>query len=96
VEGLFALKEADAMASIITENVRRKRAEILARDDTDPVLSFDYCAADYGVSRATFRRNILPDLPVVEITDRLRGVRRSDHEARKTRVTRTRRPGAGA
>ena len=78
------------MPSCTTEKIRAKRAAILARDDTDPVLSFAYCAADYGVSFATFKRSILPDLPVVEITDRRRGIRRSDHEARKTRRTRGR------
>jgi hypothetical protein len=76
------------MPSCTTEKVEVKRAEILARDDTDPVLSFAYCAADYGVSLATFKRSILPDLPVVEISDRRKGVRRSDHEARKARRTR--------
>jgi hypothetical protein len=78
------------MPSCTPEAIRAKRAAILARDDTDPVLSFAEVAADYGVSLATFKRSILPDLPVVEITDRRRGIRRSDHEARKARRTRGR------
>jgi hypothetical protein len=78
------------MPSYITEKILAKRAAILARDDTDPLLSFAECAADYGVSLATFKRSILPDLPVVQITDRRRGIRRSDHEARKARRTRER------
>jgi hypothetical protein len=78
------------MPSCTTEKIHARRAAILARDDTDPVLSFAECAADYGVSLATFKRSILPDLPVVEITDRRRGIRRSDHEARKARRTRER------
>jgi len=76
------------MPSCTTEKIQAKRAAILAREDTDPVLSYAECAADYGVSIATFKRSILPDLPVVEITDRRRGIRRSDHEARKARCTR--------
>jgi hypothetical protein len=47
------------MPSCTTEKIEAKRAEILARDDTDPVLSYAYCAADYGVSLATFKRSIL-------------------------------------
>ena len=78
------------MPSCTTEKIQARRAAILAREDTDPVLSFGECAADYGVSLATFKRAILPDLPVVDITDRRRGVRRSDHEARKARRTRQR------
>jgi hypothetical protein len=73
-----------------TEQVASTRAEILAREDTDPILTYVECAADYGVSLATFKRSILPDLPVVEITDRRRGIRRSDHEARKAQRTRVR------
>jgi hypothetical protein len=80
------------MPTQITEAVARERAEILARDDTDPILSFVYCAADLGISLATFKRSVLPDLAVVEITDRRRGIRRSDHEARK--ASRTRKPKA--
>ena len=78
------------MPSCTTEKIQARRAAILAREDTDPVLSFGECAADYGVSLATFKRAILPDLPVVDITDRRRGVRRSDHEARKARRKRQR------
>jgi hypothetical protein len=60
------------MPSGTTQKIQAKRAEVLARDDTDPVLSFADCAADYGVSLATFKRSILPDLPVVEIVRRQR------------------------
>ena len=73
-----------------TAKVMAERAEILARPDTDPLLSYDFCAADAGVSIATFKRNILPHLAVVEITARRRGVRRSTWEAHKT--SRTRKP----
>jgi hypothetical protein len=76
------------MPSCTSEAIRAKRAAILARDDTDPILSYAECAADYGVSIATFKRAILPHLPIVQITDRRRGIRRSDHEARKARCTR--------
>jgi hypothetical protein len=73
------------MPSIITERVARERAGVLARADADPLLSYAECAADLGVSLATFRRSVLPDLPVVEISARRRGIRRSALEARKTR-----------
>jgi hypothetical protein len=78
------------MASIITERVARERAEIMASGDADPVLSFAYCAADLGVSLSTYRRSVLPEVPVVEISAQRRGVRRSDHEACKARRTRRR------
>jgi len=73
------------MPSCTTKKIAAKRAAILGRIDNDPVLSFAECAADYGVSLATFKRSILPELPVVDISDRRKGVRRSDHEARKAR-----------
>jgi hypothetical protein len=68
-----------------TELVALERAKILARADADPLLSYAECAADLGISLSTFKRYVLPDLPVVEITARRRGIRRSAHEARKAR-----------
>jgi hypothetical protein len=77
-----------------TAQVRAQRDEILGRADTDPVLSYSFMAADADVSLATFKRSILPHLPVMEVTNHRRGVRRSDWEAYKTR--RTRAPRAAA
>jgi hypothetical protein len=73
-----------------TVKVRAERAAILARPDTDPLLSYRFMAADADVSIATFKRVILPHLEVVEITAHRRGVRRSTWEAFKT--SRTRKP----
>lgn len=73
------------MPSIITQNVARARTAVLARQDADPILSYFECAAELGISLATFRRSALPELPVVELSARRRGIRRSDLEARKAR-----------
>ena len=49
----------------------------------DPVLTFEYIKADLGISHATFHRGPRRQLPVVQISDRRLGVRRSDYEAWK-------------
>jgi predicted DNA-binding transcriptional regulator AlpA len=49
----------------------------------DPVLTFKYIKADLGISHATFHRGPRRQLPVVQISDRRLGVRRSDYEAWK-------------
>jgi hypothetical protein len=54
-----------------------------AADAPDPILSFEYIVEDLGISRATFHRVWRHMLPVVEISERRRGVRRSDYEAAK-------------
>ena len=51
----------------------------------DPVLTFEYIEADLGISHATFHRGPRRQLPVVQISDRRLGVRRSDYEAWKAR-----------
>jgi hypothetical protein len=61
---------------------RELRDSILAGSG-DPVLSFDYIKADLGISHATFHRGPRRQLPVVQISDRRLGVRRSDYEAWK-------------
>jgi hypothetical protein len=75
-----------------TEKVRALRAEILACPDADPILSYEFIAADADVSLATFKRSILPHLEIIEITDNRRGARRSSWEAFKT--ARVRKPKA--
>jgi hypothetical protein len=62
----------------VTAQIKAERADILRRTDTDPLLTFNFMAADAGVSLATFKRAILPHLPVVEVTEHRRGVHRSD------------------
>ena len=58
------------------------RDAILA-GSADPVLGFGYIKADLGISHATCQRGPRRQLPVVRISDRRLGVRRSDHEAWK-------------
>lgn len=72
----------------VTEQIRAERDEVLRRPDTDPLLAYNFMAADAGVSLATFKRAILPFLPVVEVTEHRRGVRRSAWERHKTSRTR--------
>jgi predicted DNA-binding transcriptional regulator AlpA len=57
--------------------------ETLLAGAADPVLSFEFIKADLGISRATFHRGPRRQLPVVRISDRRLGVRRSDYEAWK-------------
>ena len=75
-----------------TTQIKTERAEILSRADTDPVLNYNFMAADADVSLATFKRQILPHLPVVEITEHRRGVLRSAWQAFK--ASRIRKPRA--
>jgi hypothetical protein len=82
------------MANTITKQVRRLRAEVLERTDTDPILNFNFMAAEAGLSLASFKRDLLPHLPVVALTEHRRGVRRSDWLA--LLESRTREPGAPA
>jgi hypothetical protein len=58
------------------------------------VLSFNECAADLGIHVATFRRNILPVIEIVEISSRRRGVTRGTLDAYK--LSRTRPPSRAA
>lgn len=82
------------MANTITNQVRRLRAEVLERSDTDPILSFNFMAAEAGVSLASFKRDLLPYLPVVALREHRRGVRRSDWLT--LLESRTREPGTPA
>jgi len=77
-----------------TAQIKEARAEILSRADTDPILTYNQMAADAGVSIATFKRAILPYLPVIAVTEHRRGVRRSDWQAYLQ--SRTRKPRAAA
>jgi hypothetical protein len=78
----------------VTEQIRAERAAILARKDTDPILSYNFMAADADVSLATFKRSILPRLEaagaIVEITDNRRGALRSKWDEFKASCTRKR------
>lgn len=70
-----------------TENDRRLtsrelRDVELARSG-DPVLSFEFIKADLGIAHATFHRGPRRELPVVRLSARRLGVRRSDYEAWK-------------
>jgi hypothetical protein len=55
-----------------------------ARLPGDPALTFRECADDLGVDLATWRRRVLPEVDVIDISPRRRGVRRSVHERFKT------------
>jgi len=59
------------------------RVQLSKSIELDPVLDFQYIMEDLGVSKSTFFRSIRPTLPVVEISDRLRGVRQSDYSVWK-------------
>ena len=60
-----------------------KHSEVFARIDANPVLSFDFLITDLGCSKATFHRGPRHELPVVRISERRLGVRKSDYEAWK-------------
>jgi hypothetical protein len=59
------------------------RDELLASAAPDPVLDFAYIQADLGISKATFHRGPRHEMPVVRLSARRFGVRRSDYEAWK-------------
>src|SRR5688572_19138798 len=82
------------MANTITKQVQRLRTEVLERTDTNPILSFNFMAAEADLSLASFKREMLLHLPVVALTEHRRGVRRSDWLA--LLESRTREPGAPA
>lgn len=55
---------------------------------SDPVLTFEFIKRDLGIAHATFHRGPRHELPVIQISARRLGVRRSDYEAWKaSRVT---------
>jgi hypothetical protein len=58
------------------------------------VLSYQQCASELGISLITFRRNVLPVIEVVEISERRRGVTRATLDGYK--VSRTRPPSRAA
>ena len=45
------------------------------------VLSFSEVIGSLGISKATFFRRVKKQLPIVELSDRRRGVRESDYVA---------------
>src|SRR5262249_4722002 len=49
--------------------------------DLDPVLGMETIRRTMGVSKATFYGEIAPTLPVITLSARRRGVRRTDYEA---------------
>ena len=57
-----------------------KRDEVFTHFEPDPVLTFDHLIADLGCSKATFHRGPRQELPVVRISERRLGVRKSDYE----------------
>lgn len=67
----------------VSDKFQELRKALLACEGGDPVLDYEYMAADAGVSISTFKRKILPYLPIVQITDRRRGCLRSNWEAHK-------------
>ena len=58
--------------------------EALLNGAADPILDFDFIKADLGISHATFHRGPRQELPIVRISARRLGVRRSDYFAWKT------------
>lgn len=57
--------------------------EALLSGAADPVLDFEYIKADLGISHATWHRGPRQELPIVHISARRLGVRRSDYLAWK-------------
>jgi hypothetical protein len=53
---------------------------VFAPLERDPVLSFNFLIADLGCSKSTFHRGPRRELPVVQISTRRLGVRKSDFE----------------
>jgi hypothetical protein len=49
----------------------------------DPILDFEFIKSDLGISHATWHRGPRQELPVVRISARRLGVRRSDYLAWK-------------
>jgi hypothetical protein len=47
---------------------------------TDPVLTFEFIKADLGISHSTFHRGLRRELPIVRLSAKRLGVRRSDYE----------------
>lgn len=60
--------------------------EVLLTGSSDPVLDFKFIAADLGISKATFHRSVRPKLPVVQLSPRRLGCRKSDYEAWKAHL----------
>ena len=63
-------------------NARAVRDAVLAVT-SDPVLTFEYIKGDLGISHASFFRSVRHELPIMQISPRRFGVRRSDYEAWK-------------
>jgi hypothetical protein len=53
---------------------------VFAPVERDPVLSFGFLIADLGCSKSTFHRGPRHELPVVQISPRRLGVRKSDFD----------------
>ena len=49
----------------------------------DPVLGFEFVKADLGISHATFFRTVRHQLPIIQLSTRRFGVRKSDYDAWK-------------
>ena len=60
-------------------NARAVRDATLAAT-ADPVLGFEFVKADLGISHATFFRTVRHQLPIIQLSTRRFGVRKSDYE----------------
>ena len=75
------------MGNLLTDELAAERKpttlELLARaiaENADPVLSFAYIQSDLGICRGTFFRHVRHFLPIMRISKRRLGVRKSDYE----------------
>lgn len=64
--------------------MKNLRERLVENATSDPVLSISEMRADAGVSLSTFRRSWLPDLPMIQLSERRRGCLRSAYERLKT------------
>ena len=65
------------------KSTTRQLRDIAMARTADPILSFDYIKGDLGIAHATFHRSVRHLLPVIQLSTRRFGVRRSDYEAWK-------------
>ena len=63
--------------------LKRTARELLAETvlrESDPLLSINFVLTDLGITRWLFNKAVLPSLPLVRVSTRKAGVRRSVYE----------------
>ena len=66
---------------------RRELRDAVISETGDPLLSFAYIESDLGISHNSFHRGPRREMPVVQVSSRRYGIKRSVYEAWK--VSRT-------